>query len=89
MLTAKPLLTGKRFRLKAETVAVVNSHAKRIAATILAGELIEVKVAPFPTNIRMVGIRWKGQALVMFAEDIEARGEEVISQGANAAAVSS
>jgi hypothetical protein len=77
MMNEKPLLTGRVFRLKSETVAVDSSGPKRIAVMVCAGEIIEVVSDPFPTDLRMVGIRSQGRALAMFAEDVERRGQEV------------
>lgn len=82
MLTEKPSLTGKYFRLKSETVAVDTSGSNSIAVTMFTDEIIEVIMDPFPTDTRMVGVRWKGKALVMFSEDVEERGEEIRVPGA-------
>jgi hypothetical protein len=78
------MLTGKRFRLNVETVAIETHGDKRIAVTILAREIIEIIGDPLPTDARMVGIRWNGKALVMFAEDVEGHGEEVKDRSASA-----
>ncbi|MGP0074918.1 MAG: hypothetical protein ACLPWF_23660 [Bryobacteraceae bacterium] len=70
------VLTGKRFRLKFETVAIETHGDKRIAITIPSREVIEV-MDPLPTDARMVEIRWNGGALAMFAEDVEGHGDEI------------
>lgn len=71
------MLTGRRFRLKVNTLAIDSSGQKRIAVTVPSGEIIEVTRGPRFDDQRMVDIRWDGRALVMFAEDVEGRGEYV------------
>jgi hypothetical protein len=71
------MLTGKRFRLKFETVAIETHGDKRIAITIPSCEVIEVIWDPLPTDARMIVIRWNGGAPAMFAEDVEGHGEEI------------
>lgn len=71
------MLTGKRFRLRETTLAIDSSGGKKIAVTIHAGEIIEVIWDPLPTDARMVGVRWNGKRLIIFAKDIEGHGEEI------------
>jgi hypothetical protein len=69
------MLSGKRYRLTAGTLAIESGGERRIAVTIPQGEIIEVIRGPRPDDTRMVDIRWNGKELVMFAEDILDRGE--------------
>lgn len=78
------MLTGRRFRLKVDTLAIDSSGKKRIAVTIPSGEIIDVIRGPRLDDQRMVDVRWDGRALVMFAEDVEGRGEYVGRQTAGA-----
>jgi hypothetical protein len=76
------MLTGKRFRLKADTLAIESNGEKRIAVTVPAEEIIEVIRGPRPDDKRMVDVRWNGRVLVMFAEDVQGREQEVTGQKA-------
>jgi hypothetical protein len=71
------MLTGKRFRLKADTMGVGTVDDKRVAVTVPADAIIEVTGGPRPNDKRMVDVRWDGRALVMFVEDVQNRGEAV------------
>jgi hypothetical protein len=78
------MLTGKRFRLKVATLAIDTSGGKRIAITVPDGAIIEVADAPRPENCWMLDVRWSGKTLLMFVEDVQDRGEEIMSRRANA-----
>ena len=71
------MLTGKRYRLNEAILAIDSSGKKRIAITILAGEIIEVIRGPRPDDTRMVDVKWNGKELVMFLADIHDRGEYI------------
>ena len=77
------MLTGKRFRLKADTLAIEsNDGENRIAVTVPAKAIVEVISGPRPDDKRMVDVRWSDRILVMFAEDVQGRGQEVTGQKA-------
>ena len=78
------MLTGKRFRLTTDTLAIDSTGEKRIAVTVPAKQVIEVIRGPRPDDKRMVDVRWDGKVLVMFHEDIEDRGEEIADRAAGA-----
>ncbi len=68
------MLTGKRFRLRAETLVVGQSgtgHA--VAITIPAGGIVNV-VADFDKR-GMVDVLWDGQVVEIFQIDLVSRGE--------------
>lgn len=71
------MLTGTRFRLSAETMGIETVNGGRAAVQIPAGSLVTVESGPRPDDKRLVDVRWDGRRLVMFAEDIEQRGERV------------
>jgi hypothetical protein len=71
------MLTGKRFRLKTDTMGIGRVDDKRVAVTIPADAIIEVTSGPRPNDTRMVDVRWDGRAFVMFVEDVQNRGEAV------------
>ena len=78
------MLSGKRFRLTWDTLGIESVDEKRIAVTVPAGDIIEVTRGPRPDDQRMVDVRWHGKALVMFAEDVQQRGEYVGGRTAGA-----
>jgi hypothetical protein len=74
------VLTGKHFRLKVQTLGLALIEEKRIAVPIPAGSMVVVTGGPRSTDMRMVDVLWEGQALAMFAEDVQKRGEEVTTK---------
>jgi hypothetical protein len=78
------MLTGKRYRLNAPTLAIESRVDERIAVTLLAGETIEVSRGPSYDDTRMVDIRCNGRELVMFAADLYARCEYIDGEAAGA-----
>ena len=75
------MLTGKRFRLRVPAPAIAG---KRIVVTIPAGAIIEVICGPVLDNLWMVELRWDGNVMAMFAEDLEGRGQEIVGRTASA-----
>jgi hypothetical protein len=71
------MLSGKRFRLKAETIAIETNGDKRIAIHVPAGSVVTVESGPRPDDRRVLDILWEGRKIVMFADDIQKRGEPV------------
>jgi hypothetical protein len=71
------MLTGKRFRLKVDTIAIETIGEKRVAIQVPAGAIVTVKSGPRPGDRRMLDVHWEGCTLVMFADDIQHRGEQV------------
>ena len=57
------MLTGKRFRLKTDTMGIGTVEDKKIAVTVPADAIIEVTGGPRPNDIRMVDVRRDGRAL--------------------------
>ena len=47
---------------------------------IPAGSIVVVTGGPRSTDMRMIDVLWEGQALAMFAEDVQKRGEEVTTK---------
>ena len=73
------MFTGKRFRLKNSILGIESSDEQRIAIMVPTNAAIEVLSGPRPDDKRMVDVLWEDRKLVMFAEDITKRGEEVRS----------
>jgi hypothetical protein len=78
------MLTGKRYRLNAATLAIDSSGNKRTAITIMEGEIIEVLKGPRPDDTRMVDVKWNGKELVIFVQDLYDRGEYIGGRTAGA-----
>ena len=78
------MLTGKRFRLKKETLGIESIDGNRIAVPVPAESIVEVTSGPTEHDMRMVEVHWEGRALVMFTEDIRQRGQEVRASRATA-----
>ena len=76
------MLTGKRFRLNRETIAIETLGETRSVVMVPSGETVLVLHGPTPDDKRMVDVLWKSRTLVMFAEDIQRRGQEVMEQTA-------
>jgi hypothetical protein len=74
------MYTGKRFRLKKEILGIESSNYERVAISVPTGQLLRVLSGPRPDDRRMVDVLWGDRTLVVFTEDLERRGEEVLSQ---------
>jgi hypothetical protein len=78
------MLTGKRYRLNAATLAIESSGNKRTAITIMESEIVEVIQGPRPDDTRMVDVKWNGKELVIFVQDLYDRGEYIGGRTASA-----
>jgi len=75
------MYTGKHFRLKQDILGIENANYERVAITIPAGQMLRVLSGPRPDDRRMVDALWGERTMVVFAEDLERRGEEIRSRG--------
>jgi len=71
------MLTGKSFRLNVAMFGIETIDGKRNAVSVPANEVVYVLSGPTPTDENMVHVEWKGRKLIMFADDIRDRGDEV------------
>jgi hypothetical protein len=76
------VLTGKKFRLNRATIAIETTGEDRQVVMVPIGAVVLVLSGPRPDDKRMIDVRWHDQTLVMFADDIQCRGEEVTEQTA-------
>ena len=74
------MLTGKKFRLNRETISIETIREVRRVVMVPSGEVVTVLHGPSPDDKRMVDVRWNDRTLVMFALDIQGRGDEVAEQ---------
>ena len=71
-----PMLNAKRFRLREETIALETFGRKQLTTQVPAGSVVTVS-GPTSEDGRMVDVNWGGHKMVMFADDIQKRGEQV------------
>jgi hypothetical protein len=71
------MLTGKIFRLKAEILGVETISGQRHAVHIPQGDTVTVLSGPKPDDKRMIDVRWRDKQVVLFAEDMQTRGEQI------------
>ena len=76
------MLRGKHFRLVQETIAIETIGEKRVALHVPAKSIVTVESGPRPDDSRMIDVSWKGRLIVMFADDVQKRGEQVSSSRA-------
>jgi hypothetical protein len=73
------MFSGRRFRLNHETIAISGANGKREAIMIPESAIVKVISGPTSERDRMVDVLWDGQVVVMFAVDLIARGEEIVT----------
>jgi hypothetical protein len=78
------MLAGKRYRLTSDTLAIESVNERRIAVTVPTGEIVEVIRGSRPDDTRMVDVKWNGKVLVIFAEDLQRRGENITGRNVSA-----
>jgi len=72
-------MTGKSFRLPVEMFGIETINGQRTAVRVPENSVVRVLSGPTPTDERMVDVQWEGRKLVMFADDIRDRRDEVKS----------
>ena len=75
-------ISVKRFKLEKATVALGNLDGKRIVVKLPEGATFEVESGP-PDREGLVRVCCDGEKLLMFAIDVERRGQQ-IADGASA-----
>jgi len=70
------MLTGKRFQLGRQTLALDVVDGKRTVVNLPAGTVIKIVSGPLG-NDRMIDILCDGRTLAMFAVDLDTRGTEI------------
>jgi hypothetical protein len=71
------MLTGKRFRLNTAILGIETIEGQRRAVQVPSGDIVAVVSGPAPDDRRMLDVLWNDRPLVMFAEDLTARGHEI------------
>ena len=62
------------FRLNAPTIALFFEEGRHVARTIPQGAVIQVN--SFEGN-KLIEVLWEGKTVLMFAQDVRARGEKL------------
>ena len=70
------MLTGKRFRLQKETLALRVVDGKSKAIAIPVGGIVTIVSGPTAAG-QMVVVVWESKTFEMFAVDVELRGTEI------------
>ena len=79
------MFSSTLYRLNRDTVSLETVGARKQIVRIPADAVIEVlKVRNGPEGRQMAKVRWSGKTLEMFAEDIERRGEAILTSTATA-----
>jgi len=68
------LLTGKRFQLRARTLAIEVVESKRVAIIIQAGAIIKI----LSGNDQKVDVLWDSRKVEIFTFDVKMRGTEIM-----------
>jgi hypothetical protein len=71
-------LTAKRYRLKTATLAIENISGRSGAVFVPVGAIVEISSEPNPSDTRRIEVLWEQRALMIFADDLTANGEELI-----------
>jgi hypothetical protein len=69
--------TGKYFRLNAPALGIETIGVRQETVQIPAGEIVTVLSGPRSDDSKMLDVLWHNRTLVMFVEDIQARGQEI------------
>ncbi|MCU1335269.1 MAG: hypothetical protein JWO19_850 [Bryobacterales bacterium] len=68
----------KRLRLKSEIAGMESKDGNRIAVRVPSNSIVEVTEGlTQKADVRMVEVLWEGRAIVMLADDLQQRCEEI------------
>jgi len=74
----------KYYRLTTATLCIETVNGRKQAREVPQGEIVKVLSGPRPDDQRMIDVLWGSKRLALFAEDLQARGEEVHQMHATA-----
>ena len=69
---------GKCFRLRTATSCLETVAGRRRAIQVPEGAIVKVLSGPRSDDRRMIEVLWGNKSLILFAEDLQARGDEVL-----------
>ncbi len=69
---------GQRLRLTTPTIAIQSDgESHKTIVTIPMGGIVEVADGQIEGD-RLMDVQWEGRTVMMFAQDLRARGEELV-----------
>jgi hypothetical protein len=75
------MLHGQRFRLTRAAMAIAQRDGRNVAIMIPEGAIIEVIGGPF-NGTRLMDVRYGGEMLMMFTDDMKTHTELIKGQNA-------
>ena len=81
--TTSSMLSGKKFRLERDTLAIAVPAGKRTAVTVPGGANLRVISGPVDKS-GLVNVAWDGKTVEMFEIDILQRATEIQDQSVGA-----
>ena len=64
----------EKYRIKSPTIALFLEDGRHVSHTVPAGSVIMVESATFNGD-KLIGVLWAEKDVLMFTQDIRARGE--------------
>jgi hypothetical protein len=65
-----------KYRLASSTIALLPVDGHKVVRTVPAGSVVMIDGALFNEN-QLVEVSWNGKKVMMFAQDVRSRGEEI------------
>jgi hypothetical protein len=75
-------MQGESYRLDKQTIGIDSSGQEHLCVLIPKNAIVTVIEGPLNGN-RMVDVKWERLTIMMFVEDIRARGTLVVGYGGN------
>ena len=72
------VLTGRQFRILSPALALDETNGRRTSITLPEGAIVAVIDGPKP-DVPLVRVVWGKYWLLMYAQDLMKRGEQIIS----------
>ena len=68
------MLSAAAFRLNKPTIALFFEEGRQVARTIPQGAVVQVNTTE---GNKLIEVVWEGRTVLMFAQDLRARGERI------------
>jgi hypothetical protein len=66
-----------KYRINSPTLALFGEDGYKAPGTVPGGSIVVIDEDSFKEN-KLVEVLWDGKKVMMFAQDVRARGEEVV-----------
>jgi hypothetical protein len=70
------LMPIRRFRIQSPTIALFFEDGRHVARTVPGGSVIQIDSEVYDDN-KLVNVVWNERTVMMFAQDVRSRGEEI------------